>query len=93
LSSVHEGFGIVIREAMQVGLPIISTDNGGQVDLVKEKKNGYLIKFGDINKFTENLNTLKRNNKLAQDISIFNKEEIKKFKHNNICREYTRVLK
>jgi len=44
LSSVHEGFGIVIQEAMQVGLPIVATNNGGQTDLIKEGKNGYLVK-------------------------------------------------
>ncbi|WP_269849835.1 glycosyltransferase [Methanosarcina horonobensis] len=43
LSSLHEGFGIVLQEAMQVGLPIISTDSGGQVDFIKEGKNGILL--------------------------------------------------
>jgi glycosyltransferase involved in cell wall biosynthesis len=47
LSSVHEGYGIVLQEAMQVGLPIIATDNGGQVDFFKEGENAELVKFGD----------------------------------------------
>ena len=43
LSSVHEGFGIVLQEAMQVGLPLVSTNNGGQTDIVSEGVNGYLV--------------------------------------------------
>ncbi|MES2668566.1 MAG: glycosyltransferase family 4 protein [Patescibacteria group bacterium] len=47
LSSLHEGFGIVIQEAMQVGLPVVATNEGGQVDLIKEGVNGYLVPVGD----------------------------------------------
>jgi glycosyltransferase involved in cell wall biosynthesis len=47
LSSLHEGFGIVLQEAMQVGLPIVATDNGGQIDLVNDGVNGYLVPVGD----------------------------------------------
>ena len=47
LSSLHEGFGIVLQEAMQVGLPIVSTNVGGQVDLVRQGENGYLVPVGD----------------------------------------------
>ena len=43
LSSLHEGFGIVLQEAMQAGLPIVATNHGGQVDIVKEGINGLLV--------------------------------------------------
>jgi len=48
LSSLHEGFGIVLQEALQVGLPIVATNNGGQVDLVRDGDNGFLTPVGDI---------------------------------------------
>lgn len=43
LSSAHEGFGIVLQEATQVGLPIVATNNGGQTDLVEDGKNGFIV--------------------------------------------------
>lgn len=72
LSSVHEGFGIVLQEAMQVGLPIIATNNGGQVDLVEDGKNGFLVEFDNINQAQEKINLV------IQNKSNFDKEKIKK---------------
>lgn len=45
LSSRHEGFGIVLQEAMQVGLSIVATDNGGQRDFVSSED---LVGFGEV---------------------------------------------
>ena len=89
LSSVHEGFGIVLIEAMMVGLPIISTDNGGQVDFVTEGINGYLVTFGDVDKMVESINKVLENKK------SFGKENIKKSKSyeiKKIAREYLKVM-
>lgn len=85
LSSRHEGFGIVLQEAMQVGLPIVATDNGGQVDFVEDEKNGYLIKFGDVNSLIKSIN------KVLKDKKEFSKENIRKAKNfglKKIAEEY-----
>lgn len=92
LSSAHEGFGIVLQEAMQVGLPIIATDNGGQVDFVKEEENGYLIKFGDKEDLSLKLNDLLENTDRKESFSAKNKQAINKFKTEAVCREYLRIL-
>ncbi len=43
-----DGWGLVINEAMSVGLPIITTDAvGAAEDLVKNGFNGYVVKNGD----------------------------------------------
>lgn len=47
LSSLHEGLGIVVQEAMFAGLPIVATDNGGQTDLVTDGENGLLVPVAD----------------------------------------------
>jgi glycosyltransferase involved in cell wall biosynthesis len=43
LSSHHEGFGIVLQEAMCVGLPIVSTAHGGQRDILTDGANALLV--------------------------------------------------
>lgn len=47
LSSLHEGLGIVVQEAMHAGLPVVATDNGGQVDLVSHETTGLLVPVAD----------------------------------------------
>ncbi|AAM04604.1 TPA: glycosyltransferase [Methanosarcina acetivorans] len=92
LSSVHEGFGIVLQEAMQVGLPIISTDNGGQVDFIKEGKNGYLVRYGDVETLAGMINKFEQDNQLKINFTEYNKKEIKKFEDERICKEYLGML-
>ena len=93
LSSVHEGFGIVLQEAMQVGLPIIATDNGGQVDFVKNEKNGFLIKFGDGKRLKSEIERLIKNKKLREKMSRENKKKIGKWDSKKIAKEYLGVLR
>jgi glycosyltransferase involved in cell wall biosynthesis len=47
LPSDHEGFGLVFLEAMGVGSPVITTNVGGQVDIVRNNVDGFLIPTGD----------------------------------------------
>jgi len=52
LTSRWEGFGMVLAEANQRGIPVISSDcKSGPKDIVIEGKNGYLYKEGDMNDF------------------------------------------
>ena len=46
-STMHEGFGLVYLEAMAAGLPVITSDHGGQVDFLQDGENGYLVRPSD----------------------------------------------
>jgi len=91
LSSVHEGFGIVLQEAMQVGLPIVATDNGGQVDIVKEGENGFLIKYGDEIGFADRVERLIKDGKLRALMGKNNMEKIKDYEIVKIVKGYLEV--
>ena len=43
LPSLHEGLGLVYFEAMYCGLPIVATDNGGQLDFLVNEENALLV--------------------------------------------------
>lgn len=56
LSSRSEGFGLVILEAMSVGLPIVSyACPAGPKDLIDDTEDGFLIDNGDEDMFAEKI--------------------------------------
>ncbi len=53
-TSLHEGFGIVFLEAMDVGLPVVCYDRGGQVDFVSDRV-GRLLPLGEAKRFRDEI--------------------------------------
>ncbi|MDT2472014.1 glycosyltransferase [Enterococcus avium] len=59
LTSRHEGFGLVITEAMSLGLPVIAFDSCGPREIMGENDEyGIIIENGNIEQFSEALNSL-----------------------------------
>lgn len=55
-SSRYEGFGLVLLEAMAVGLPVVSFDSPcGPKDIVKDGVNGLLAESGNVNQLAEKI--------------------------------------
>lgn len=88
LSSVHEGFGIVLQEAMQVGLPIVSTDFGGQVDLVRDGENAFLVKYGNKKMMVDAIRKLIGDKNTAEMMRVMNLKRIKEFESANVAEKY-----
>lgn len=75
LHSQEESQGIVFAEAMAVGLPIVGTMVGGVPYVVKNKVNGYLSEYGNIDAFATHLKEILTNDIVFEKMKRCNKEE------------------
>lgn len=64
----NETFGLVNLEAMQYKLPIVSTNEGGIPDVVKDGENGFICKRKDVNSLVEALEKLIANPALCRQM-------------------------
>jgi glycosyltransferase involved in cell wall biosynthesis len=55
LSSVFDGWGMVVNEALQSSIPVLISDQCGAKELIKNKYNGLIFKAKDLKSLTENL--------------------------------------
>lgn len=72
LPSFHEGFGLVFLEAMACGLPIVTTHEGGQVDIVADGVNGFLVPVGDSHQLADRIKMLRNDSELRRRMSRAN---------------------
>ncbi|MEC0249891.1 glycosyltransferase family 4 protein [Bacillus halotolerans] len=57
-SSIREGLGMNVLEGMAAGKPAIATDNRGHREIIRDGKNGFLIKIGDSAAFADRIEQL-----------------------------------
>ncbi len=69
LPSDHEGFGLVFVEAMSLGTPVISTNVGGQTDIIREGVDGFLVPPARTDLLAERIETLRTDRELLAQMS------------------------
>ncbi len=69
MSSLHEGFGMVLLESQICGVPPVSFDcTYGPSDIITDGKDGFLIPMGDTDLFAQKLILLARDEKLRKEM-------------------------
>lgn len=70
LSSKYETFGVVLVEALAMGLPVVSTACGGSQDIVREGEDGFLVPVDDIDAMAQTMLKMKENRSAFDSKSI-----------------------
>ena len=92
-TSRWEGFGLVITEAMECGLPVVAFNNSGPQEIIESMKNGILIEKYDIENMIENLIYLIDNKTVRCSIAKNAIERAQDFNMKNIMRKWIEILK
>lgn len=87
MPSYREGLPLTLFEAMASGLPIVATPVNGIPYEIKDKKNGFLIEYGNNKKFASKILDLIKNFELRQKISEKNINYSKRYSWNNIYKK------
>jgi len=84
--SLQEGLPVAIMEAMASGVPIVCSNIRGNVDLVHDGKNGYVVNCDDIKGFAEKISYLLYHQNIREQFIINNTKEIQKYSLQSVSR-------
>lgn len=90
LSSINEGFCMVIFEAMQCGLPIVTYDLPCVHDMLTDEC-GYIVEYMNIDKLADAMQRM-ANNPEKENMRKICKNQADKFKVENIIKEWRKIL-
>ncbi|BDS85733.1 glycosyl transferase [Streptococcus pneumoniae] len=93
MTSRYEGLPLVLLEAQQYNLPIVSFRcPTGPSEIVEDGVNGYLIDCYDTDKMSEKLLELMKNDDLRQSFSDHAKDTMDKFDKNKILNQWIELI-
>jgi len=94
MTSRYEGFGMVLIEAMNFGVPCISFDCPyGPSDIISNQKDGFVIKNGDIQSFANAVIKLIEEEDLRHMMGSNAIENVKKYNINVIALQWDDLFK
>lgn len=93
LTSRYEGFGLVLTEAKNMGLPCVSFRcPAGPSEIIIDGVNGYLVECFDVEQMAEKIKNLMKDSELRAEFSKRAMEGTEKFDIENISRQWEHLL-
>lgn len=93
LNTKYEGFSHLLLEAATIGTPIVTTDIGGNPELVEDGVSGYLVKPDDRKVFEDRIHALLSSPELRARLSGNAKRKAQRFSVERMIDETEAVLR
>ncbi len=93
LNTGYEGLSHTILEAMFSEIPIITTNVGGNLELIKNNENGILVEYNNKKQIKDAILKLHNNPELQQKFIQNAKKDLDKFSFENMINKTIEVLK
>ncbi len=91
--SRYEGFGLVLAEAMECGLPCVAFDcPSGPAEIIRDGEDGFLVNLGDGDAYINRVNRLIENPQLRKDMGKLAYSNIKRFSLDNIMSQWVALF-
>jgi len=90
LNTFYEGFSHELLEALSVGAPIITTNVGGNPELLENGKEGILLSYNDEEGFKRSITRLLKDSNLREKFSVAGEEKLKQW---SVERAVSEILK
>ena len=93
MTSTAEGWGMVILEALQMGVPVIAMDSFGALhDMITNGYNGSIVPNNDLKSFLHAMKVLMEDDSLRKQMAINAVESSKRFEIPNILALWKRLF-
>lgn len=88
----QEGFGLVMLEAMASGLPVVASNSGGIVQLVKDNVNGLLCEEKNVGQLMKAICSLIDAEELCRKIAEGGRKTAKEYDYCEVGKKYKMLL-
>jgi glycosyltransferase involved in cell wall biosynthesis len=90
--SLMEGLPIVLLEAMAAGMPVVSTETCGMMDIVEDEFNGLLVKPADSGAFATAVERLMNSPELRRELGRAAQETMKRHTWDQVAKKMENVF-
>ncbi len=94
VTSLCEAASLSILEAMMCGIPVLATNVGGNPELVKDGKTGYLIESGSVQGFAEAMVKVLSDKSMAKNLgNNARADAMERFSFNSMVEKYKNIYR
>lgn len=92
-TSIREGFGMNLVEAMACGIPVVATRNRGHETIIRDGVNGFLVELGDTKYFARKILQVINDNELRKKFIEAGIADKEKFSSEAALKNIKMILK